>query len=138
MSASAHRDLRAARARPGAGPPAPRARGQGSRACAGWASRPLLRGQGVSGLRLLEGQPSWPYWGENAMDIIRLPKGKPVAYLKLSNGWNGRVQSGFMLQGAMSGFSENGEYETVELAEAAARKHAEQRDAAFLIIADDT
>ena len=72
------------------------------------------------------------------MDIIRLPKGKPVAYLKLSNGWNGRVQSGFMLQGAMSGFSENGEYATVELAEAAARKHAEQRDAAFLIIADDT
>ncbi|MDE0900933.1 MAG: hypothetical protein OSA41_04365 [Erythrobacter sp.] len=72
------------------------------------------------------------------MDIIRLPKGKPVAYLKLSKGWNGRVQSGFMLQGAMSGFSENGDYATVELAEAAARKHAEQRDAAFLIIADDT
>ena len=53
------------------------------------------------------------------MDIIRLPKGKPVAYLKLSKGWNGQVQSGFMLQGAMSGFSENGEYATVELAEAA-------------------
>lgn len=72
------------------------------------------------------------------MDIIRLPKGKPVAYLNLTESWNGRVQSGFILQGAVSGFSENAEYATVELAEAAARKHAEQRDAAFLIIADDT
>jgi hypothetical protein len=53
-------------------------------------------------------------------------------------GWNGKVQSAFMLQGAMSGFSENGEYATVEFADAAARKHAEQRGAAILIIADDT
>ena len=72
------------------------------------------------------------------MKIIRLPKGKPVAYLTLSPSWNGQVRSSFMLQGTMSGFGENGEYPTVELAESAARLHAEQRDAALLIIADDT
>lgn len=72
------------------------------------------------------------------MEIIRIPKGATVAHLRLSRAWNGHIQSIFMLQGTMSGFAENGEYQTVALAEEAAQSLAEQRQAAFLIIEDNT
>lgn len=72
------------------------------------------------------------------MEIIRIPKGATVAHLRLSRAWNGHIESVFMLQGAMSGFAEIGEYQTIRLAEEAALSLAEQRSAAILIIEDKT
>lgn len=72
------------------------------------------------------------------MEIIRIPKGATIAHLRLSRGWNDNIQYSFTIQSTVSGFAENGEYQTVELAEKAARSQAEQRQAACLIIEDNT
>lgn len=72
------------------------------------------------------------------MEIIRIPKGESFARLELSRAWNGRIESVFTFQNAMSGFAQKGDYQTVRLAEEAAQLLAEQRLAAFIIIEDKT
>lgn len=73
------------------------------------------------------------------MEIVRLPKmprGATLARLTISESHGGRVATTFSIEGAMSGSTEKGDYDTPEAAVAAATAAAQQRRASFLIIED--
>lgn len=72
------------------------------------------------------------------MHIIRIPKGPTVAHLTVSKSSSGMIKSIFKVEGPMSKFMEQGEYETAEQAERAALAYADQRQAVCLIIHDRT
>jgi hypothetical protein len=74
------------------------------------------------------------------MQIIRIPKnsaGATLARLWLSPGSHGRVKASFKIEGSMSAFMEQREYESSVDAENAAIDQAKQRRAVCLIIEDN-
>lgn len=75
------------------------------------------------------------------MQIIRIsknPAGATVARLTISKSSNGRVRTNFKVEGPMTGFMEQGECENAEEAERIAVAQASQRQAACLIIEDQS
>lgn len=75
------------------------------------------------------------------MNIIRIPKkaaGATLARLRLSKGSHGRIKAIFKIEGSMSAFMDQREYESARDAEDAAVAQAEQRSAVCLIIEDHT
>jgi hypothetical protein len=75
------------------------------------------------------------------MQIIRISNnvsGATAARLVMTSSSNGRIKATFKVEGPMSSFVEQSEYQSTEQAESAALAYAEHRCAVCLIIEDRT